>query len=1118
MLQLVLGRAGCGKTEYVFSSIKKLVENGEKNLLLITPEQFSFISEKRLLKDLGESGIREVESTSFTRLGVSVFSKYGSEKLPVLSKGSKAVLMKKAIESVSDSLKLFSNLNSVSFINSAVQIYDEMKSCRVTVEAIEEASADTDNKILSAKLHDIGLIISMYDALIKDRYLDPASELTRLYEKLLTLDYFKGRTVFIDGFSGFAAQEYKILEVILKQADKVYITFCTDTDKSRDKYDLFYYVNRNIGILFDVIEKAGVRREEAVILDKTYRFNNKYISYLERGFYTPIKDKYTDVPENITVYRAKNVYDECDNVSRKITELLKEGYRASDIAVIVRDLEKYEKELGASFKKFGVPYFDDERQSISSEPLIMLVRFLLRTVIYSYRSSDIFSLLKTGLTSLSDDEISELENYVFLWNINGSKWKSEFTESTKGFTDTITENDKRRLEGINKSRKYVVDIISKFRKRCKNSTLSNISRALYYALSDFEADKNLKALAISLDKDGKSALADEQGRIWALLMDIISELDKLSTDEKITLREFSKLFNLMINSLDLGVIPVGLDNVQLGSADRMRCNNPRAVFILGADEGEFPKAVVSAGLLTESDRVALIDNDFNNDFKLYSYGDTLNAQEKYFAYMAVSAARERLYVSYTYNPALDNESSIVREIEAVFPNVKYEMGSTDLSLDLLESNANAFELLADNYDEKGELIASLKEYFRGEAEYSERLGAIDKTVENADIELKSGDTAVSLFGRDMFLSATRISDYYNCSFRYFCKYGLSARPRKKAELDPMQTGTVIHYVLEQIIKEKGKDGLCALSDGEVRLLVNEHLEYYLKNKMGDSSQFTPRFRYQFMRLSKMLVSVVKRLRSEFSVSDFEPKAFELRITAGNDTDADSVKSKVLTLPDGGKIEIVGAIDRVDMYEENGEKYVRVVDYKSGTKDFKLSDILYGLNLQMFIYLFTLSEGDSKYSGKAAGVLYMHSARRLLAVSRGADIDKQVASGENDLYKMKGIVLNDDENEIARHMERSLEGRFIPAKANSKNVITGNIISLAELGMLSRRIDLLISDMGIALHGGIINPNPVHSASHDKTCEFCDYKSVCMNRCEITPREINDLKNDEVMQELRKGDE
>ena len=431
MLQLILSRAGYGKTEYVFSSIEKLVNKGESNILLITPEQFSFIAESRILKTLGEERANCVESTSFTRLASEILTEFSGDTLPVLSKGAKAVKMREAIEAVQDSLVLFNkNKITVSFINSVIKIYDEMKSCRVSVDDILEASENTKKEILKRKLRDIAHIIGAYDALIENEYFDPANELTRLYEHLLSQSYFKNRTVFIDGFSGFVAQEYKVLEVILKQADKVYITFCTDSANNTDKYDLFSYVNSNIRILRGVTEKAGVEFCNPILLEGENRFKNDELKLVEKYIYSNIKETSDEEPENISIYRAKNLSDECDRVALEISRLLRKGYKAREIAVICRDLGEYERELNYSFSKYNVPYFDDERQDINSQPLIMLVNFLLRCVMYSFRSEDIFSLLKTGLTALSDEEICELENYVYLWNINGSAWKREFTKST----------------------------------------------------------------------------------------------------------------------------------------------------------------------------------------------------------------------------------------------------------------------------------------------------------------------------------------------------------------------------------------------------------------------------------------------------------------------------------------------------------------------------------------------------------------------------------------------------------------------------------------------------------------------------------------------------------------
>lgn len=1108
MLQMIIGRAGSGKTEYIFNSIKNQVEQGDESILLITPEQFSFISERRLLTDLGEDKVNCVENGSFSRLSSDIAKKYGSFTLPMLSKGAKAVLFKKACDSCKDELKLFSkNVNNNAFISSAVRIYDEMKACRVSYDDIISASNNADKVILSEKLHDIALIMSEYDILIKDKYTDPAEELTYLYEKLLTLDYFKGRTVYIDGFSGFVAQEYKIIEVILKQAKSVYITFCSDSPVNNDEYDLFSYVNSNIEILTDVAKKENVKILPPVYLTENHRAKNDELRSLEKNMYF-IKTPYEKEVKNISIYRAKSIVDECNYVSSEISKLMRQGINPSDITVICRDLDKYQRELQFSFSKYNIPYFDDERQSISSQPCVMFINFLFRVCAYYFRSDDIFSLLKTGLTALDTESISTLENYAFMWNINGTKWKSNFTESTRGFVDKISNSDKKALDEINKHRDYVISRLEKFSKSVKNTDAKGISRAIYYTLLDFSVDKKIKELAVSLDKSGKSALAVEQGRVWDLIMNILNELAVLSLDEKVSIKEYSKLFNLMIANEDLGNVPIGLDNVQLGSADRIRCNNPYACFVLGANDGEFPQNVSSSGLLTEADRVKLIDDNF----KLYSYGETLNAQERYFAYMAVSCASNRLYVSYRNSVDDTCESSIVSEIKDTFFAIETKSNNGCVTLDSLETDANAFEFLASDYDDNSKMTAALKQYFSDKKEFENRLDAVNNLSINPVMKINNKDLARKLFKNDMYLSASRIEDYYNCAFRYFCKFGLNVRPRTKAEMNAMQTGTVIHFVLEHLVKDVTTKTLVTLDRAQVEELTKKYLKLFFDTKMGDSEQLGARFKYRFMRLSKMLTHVVLRLHDEFMNSDFEAKAFELSI--GDGSENEEVKSKTYHLSDGGTIRIKGSIDRVDTYTENGIQYVRVVDYKSGTKDFVLSDILHGLNLQMFVYLFTLCESDNELSGVEAGVLYMHAARKVYNSERNA---KNFNKSDNDEFRMKGIVLNDESHSIAEHMDRELSNKYIPVSV-SNGELKGNIVSLADLGRISKKINELIVSMGDNLHMGYISQNPANSPHHDKTCEYCDYKDVCMNKKEIIPNLFDEPSFDETIKILKEDEE
>lgn len=1105
MLKIITGRSGSGKTNYIFNSIAENIKQGEDNILLITPEQYSFVSERKLLKLLGEENVNKVENASFTRLNSFVSEKYGNFSLPILSKGSKAVMLKKACEKCKDELTLFSkNINNTAFINSFVKVYDEMKSCRVTAEDIMDASNNTDKPVLSQKLHDISVITSVYDELIKDKYIDNAEELTYLYQRLCTLDYFTGRTVYIDGFNGFVAQEYKIIEVILSQAKDVYITFCTDSYLNGDKYDLFSYVNSNISILYDVAKKENINVAPPINLTKNYRAHNDEMLYLEKNLYCDVKTAYENKTENIELYRAKNIVDECDYVSSSISKLLRSDVNPCDITVICRDMDKYQHQLEYSFKKFNVPYFNDERQNISSQPLIMFVNFLFRISEFYYKSDDIFSLVKTGLTHLDTQDICALENYVFVWNINGAKWKNEFTDSPRGISDTLTDSDKKQLTSINEARNYISSKLEKFISSTKKTDAKGISKAIYYTLLDFGVDEKLRDLAVSLDSNGRSSLAQEQGRIWDLLMNFLNELALIDEGSIISVKEYKKLFSLMISNEDLGSVPGGLDNVQFGSADRIRCNNPYACFILGANEGEFPKNIVSSGILTESDRATLIDNDF----KLYSYGETMNAQEKYFAYMACVCPSSKLYVSFGGAGDNANESTIVEEIKAIFPEITVSYDDNTSFIDKLETDANAFEILASNFDKNDEYISTLKEYFSDKEKYRNRLEAVKRINDNQDLEIKDSKISTDLFGKDMYLSASRIEDYYNCAFRYFCKFGIKARPLKKVELNSMQTGTVIHYVLECLLREKGSQGLITLDDAEITLLVDKYLKIYFERNMGESDLITSRFKYSYMRLSKMIVSVVKRLRDEFAVSDFEPKAFEL--TIGDCNNGEKAKSQVLNLPDGGSIQIKGSIDRVDTFVQDGVQYVRVVDYKSGSKDFELNDILHGLNLQMFIYLFNLCKSDSELAGTQAGVLYMHAAR---SVYKGKRSDNDFASQEDDEFRMKGLIVNDDEHHLAEHMDRENSYKYIPVKEGKDGKLTGNIISLAQLGRISDKIDQLVMSMGVNLHNGKINQNPVLSKTRNRTCEFCDYGDVCVNRTEIEFNEIEDHKFEEVLETL-----
>ena len=329
----------------------------------------------------------------------------------------------------------------------------------------------------------------------------------------------------------------------------------------------------------------------------------------------------------------------------------------------------------------------------------------------------------------------------------------------------------------------------------------------------------------------------------------------------------------------------------------------------------------------------------------------------------------------------------------------------------------------------------------------------------------------------------------------------------------MERGTLIHYVLEKLLSEVGTKQLPDYDRKQITALVDGYIEQYFKEEMGDPSDMPSRFRYNFRRLSKMLVDVVCRLAGEFAESDFEAKAFELPI----DVDG-AVHSKVIPLQDGGSLRIRGSVDRVDVLEQDGQQFVRVVDYKSGAKPFRLADIVNGLNLPMFLYLFNVcADGSNPYAGVPAGVLYMHAARSVMTVETKSSAEKDIAGQEDKAFGMNGIVITNPDCDIPAAMEHDLAGKYIPVRLK-KSGVGGSLASLEQLGLLQRKIEALVADMGNALQNGQIGQHPVQAKDHDKTCEYCDFASVCAFKKSVTPRTYDDQTDSAVLAELEKEGE
>lgn len=71
-LRLIYGRAGSGKSEFCFNEIKDKIKDVNK-IYMITPEQFSYMQERKLLDMLNENAVINAEILTFARMAYRIF-------------------------------------------------------------------------------------------------------------------------------------------------------------------------------------------------------------------------------------------------------------------------------------------------------------------------------------------------------------------------------------------------------------------------------------------------------------------------------------------------------------------------------------------------------------------------------------------------------------------------------------------------------------------------------------------------------------------------------------------------------------------------------------------------------------------------------------------------------------------------------------------------------------------------------------------------------------------------------------------------------------------------------------------------------------------------------------
>ncbi|MBR5261181.1 MAG: PD-(D/E)XK nuclease family protein [Oscillospiraceae bacterium] len=1106
MLKLILGRAKSGKTSRIMNEISALLADGCKGITFIVPEQYSHEAECELLRVCGDSLSLGAEVLSFTRLYTRVCAELGGEKKMLLDKGGKLLSMVLALDAVGSRLTYYASARRQAELQmTLLSAIDELKSALITPDELMAFAGARTGDSLGTKMTDLALIYSAYNSIVASSGLDPSDRLALLTEKLPDSEMAHG-TYFVDGFIDFTRQQEEIIRTLLRCGANV--TVCLTADSLEESHEIFEPSRRAAVRLQRIAESLGIGCE---ITYCTRSGEPSAMQFLEKELFA-FSDAQFEGDAPVTLVRAGSLTAECEAAAAHCLRLVREnGCRWRDIAIAVRNFENCRTAIENVFSHYGVPLYTAKRSDIMDKSISTLISAAFEIITSGWGYEDMFTYLKTGLCGLTVEECDKLENYVFLWSKRGSAWTNAkgWSEHPDGWGCEYTDETIETLREINSLRRRVAAPLHAFYERGRAAdTAAGQAQALAAFFEDLNLAERLSQHAAELDKLGMEREAAEYEQLWDLIIAALEQCASMLGDAQMDTEAFGKLFCLVLSQYDIGTIPLTLDKVTAGDMDRMRSRNTKHLIILSCDSTNIPSVGAAGGLFSDADREALCAAGLN-------ISDT--APDRLFRefsllYSTLTLPSSSVYMSYTAASGEDGAAQpafIMTRAANIFGK---DILHSDTDSCRTYAKAPCFQLAA-RASKENPLTLAAHRYFaeKGENEHLENISNAANAIRGS----LSREAVRKLYGAMPRLSASRIDKFASCRFQYFLQYGLGAKPRRSAEFAPPEMGTFMHFVLENVAREVNTlGGFSAVSDSEVEKLCTKYVQEYIHTELNDFSEKSPRFIYLFKRLDSTVRKVVLDTAHELARSDFKPIDFELNF-------GDASEFPPIQLGGGeDSMVLTGIADRIDGWLHEGKLYLRVVDYKTGQKKFSLSDIWYGLGLQMLLYLFALGEtGEKRYGAQIvpAGVLYVPARDVPVSAKRNMS-DEEIIAEKLKNVRRSGLVLADDS--VLNAMEHSDSPMYIPVKINKSGEYSGDSIATAEqLGILARHIDTTLRSLARELRGGSIAADPYFRSMTDNACQHCEFREACLfDEAHDCKRSLKKLKNEEIWSLMQEGGE
>lgn len=1139
-VRFITGRTGTGKTTTIFQDISTRTEQDPLGnpLFYLVPDQMSFTAEWHLSSQGKGHGLVRGQVTTFKRLAWRVLQENGGITRQEVNGIGYRMLIRSLLRDEQDAFVLFQRAATKrGFTDQIEGLLKEFNRYNLTPETLEASTKRLDELgapvPLKQKTRDLQTIATKLKERLGTEFIDGDGHLRLLLEKIPTSDLVAASEFYLDSFTAFTPLERAIVEQLMIHASRIHIALPMNDEKEAfDEQSLFHGPAKTFVQLRELAHAHHVEIEEHLHLTQQMRLQSEGLRHAEQQF-DRLRPSQQEKSDGLQLVEATNPRTEVASVAAKIRELVQlKGYRYQDIAVMHRDAATYEKLLATTFRQQDIPYFTNEKRPMLDHPLIELTRALFAIAQSDFSYESVFRAVKTGFfyplsgsQTIWNDRLYRLENFALERGIRGDRWQDDSRFRVKRirgleyFQKAQTDEERALEKELKETRDFVMEPIRELVTDLHKATSAgDVVRSLYAFMKTLHVPEKLAQWQLDAEAQLIHEEAVEHRQVWKEWIHVIDQFELMFRTQLMTLEDAVAILEEGMDQLCFSKIPPAIDQVIIGQADTARFLSIKAVFLLGVNDGLFPKRIDHEGLLTDEDRTFLQQSGL----ELAPTTKERLLEENYILYKAITTASHQAVFSYSLasnegKPLLP--SLYLKRLQMLFTGLLPELVSqSDFDGDhpsLVNHPRAALSGYAVRKHAEMYLGQPLSPFWRAVATYykqSPYWSTIQQLVERPltkrpGSEKISRETARDLYSTVVKGSVSRIETYYSCPFKQFASYGLELQQRDVYQLEAPAMGDLFHAALKWISDQTTEQGIQwkDLSENQCREFASQAVSHIIPLFVNQILLSTNRYMYISRKLTRIVASTMIALSKQSARSSFQPIALEVGFGLG-----EQLPALTIPLPREGQLELRGRIDRVDAAKINDAYYLRIIDYKSSKKGLDLNEVYHGISLQLVTYLDVATQFAEHWLDEPAhpgGVLYVHLHEPTHQTTEMLT-PEEMASKQLKAYKMDGILT--EERPVLEAMDAQLDGHsdIIPVhvKKDGSFGVTSKVLTPDELEKTAKFVRKRHRQAG----GGILSGDTRVLPYQSKTkmpCTYCSYRSVCQFDPQDIRQPIRKLKQE-----------